>query len=337
MSERDDVLWDPASGDDAELRRLQSLLTPYRATERGLGEWKPSQVPVHARSRRWQPVIAAAVAAVACLYAAHSYRLSWPEGAPWTVNGASGTGTLALQAVPGHWIETNTRDSLDIDVARIGRIVLSPESKLQLVETRGGKHRVRLESGHLRARIWAPPGSFVVDSGNAEVVDVGCDFDVWKRLDGSGRVFVRSGWVEYRVAARDVLLPSGYELRYDAQRPYAPLRPNAAPEFVVAANALARLGAGDIASVQVQALAERASASATDADAYTLLYLLSDSPRLAATPLYPRLARALRVPADEPMHRTAWIAGDKKAVERWWDHYPSQPKHWWSNWRDALH
>jgi hypothetical protein len=334
MTKFDDALWDPArSADDAEVQRLQDALAPCGLYARGRGEWTPQAI-APPRPRRWQRFAAAALAAGLLPFALNAYRLSWQEGAAWRVRNE--TRATAAQIVPGQWLQAGEQESLDIAVARIGRVTLSPRSRLQLVETRGGKHRVRLESGHLRARVWAPPGHFGVESGAAQVVDMGCDFEVWRRRDGGGRVLVRSGWVKYSVAGREVLLPSGYELRFTAHRPYAPLRPATTPAFASAVLALqARMDRPD-AAAELRGDAQRAAAAATDADAYTLLYLLTRRHELADTELYPRLARALSLSAGDAQHRAAWVAGDMRAINLWWDAYPTQPKRWWANWADAL-
>lgn len=335
MNQRDDALWDPrGSTADKELQRLQAQLAPFGLRARSRGEWIPRPV-VRKRRRHWPRLFAAALAASLLLVCLNAYRLSWQEGAAWRVRG-DGASSYVAQLRSGDWLQTSDGESFDIDVARIGRVTLSPGSRLQLVETRRARHRVRLESGHLRARVWAPPGYFGVDSGSAEVVDLGCDFDLWKAQDGRGRVYVRSGWVEYRVARRDVLLPAGYELRFDDSHPAAPLRPDASPAFAAAVLSLqSRLDAGESVEA-MRADADRIAALARSTDAYSLLYLLSQRHALADTALYARLAQALGVTADDTAHRAAWARGDIAAINRWWDEYPTQPKRWWANWADAL-
>ncbi|MGI8561717.1 MAG: FecR domain-containing protein, partial [Luteimonas sp.] len=233
--------------------------------------------------------------------------------------------------------ETASNETAKIAVARIGSIALSPDSTLRLVETEKGKHRVALEQGHLRARIWAPPGYFGVRAGSAEVVDLGCDFDLWKNHDGSGRVFVRSGWVSYRVGVEDILVPEGYALSFAGRTAQTPLRPDAPGAFASAVRELERVaGSGDADGKAVEEAAQRVASAARDRDAFTLLSLLSRQPRLASTALYPRLGAALGVRADDLAHRQAWQTGDHRAINAWWKKIPTQPKRWWANWKDAL-
>lgn len=333
MNDFDDPLWNPAAAGDAQLRRLRTLLAPYGAAARGI-EWKPTAAARARRRGAVAAVLAAALAACLVLYAGYAWRLSWSAGAPWRV--AASTAATPSQLVPGATLQTGARDARTIAVARIGRIELSPQSSLRLVETRSGQHRVALDRGHLRARIWAPPGYFGVEAGAAEVVDLGCDFEVWKAADGRGRVYVRSGWVAYRLGAQDVLLPSGFAMDFDAQHASTPLRPAAAPAFVQAVRDLdaALDAAADAAAAE--AVAGRVASAAADADAFSLLSLLTRHPSLARGALYPRLARALGVTADDAAHRDAWRGGDASAIDAWWQRMPTQPKRWWSNWADAL-
>ena len=336
MTEHDDALWNPTHDGDPGIRRLETLLAPYCAEARLPREWTRQPVAPPRRFRRIARALAAGLAASLLLYAGHAYRLAWSDGAPWRVTNPVDRGVSAIVA-PGGLLETGTQESLRIAVARIGEITLSPDSMLQLVETRAGKHRVDLQHGHLRARIWAPPGYFGVADDRSEVIDLGCDFDLWKQPDGSGRVYVRSGWVAYRVAAHEVLVPAGYAMQFDAEHPSTPLRPEADIAFVQAVQVLERaLATPETSPRETRAASDAVARVAQDADAFTLLALLSDYPRLADGDLYPRLAQALKTTQNDTEHRAAWIAGRRTAVDAWWALLPIQPKHWWANWVDVF-
>ncbi len=337
MSEHDDTLWDPNLKGDAELQRLQTLLAPYSAKSRGLDEWTPSQTSQKKQYPRFAKIIFAGLAASLLLYVGHIYRLSWNEGQPWQVTAQANSDNATAIFSPGSMLETGKQQSLTIDVARIGQITLSPKSKLRLITTRSNKHRVSLETGHMRAKIWAPPGYFGIANGDAELIDLGCDFDLWKKSDGSGRVYVRSGWVAYEIAEHEVLVPAGFEMKFDAQRPFTPIRPETTPDFANAVHTLERtITASGTTSNESLAASAVVAEAAQDADAFTLLSLLTQHPYLAKGALYPRLAQALKTSGNDEKHRTAWIAGNIHAINDWWDLMPSHPKNWWSNWTDAL-
>jgi len=331
MSDHDDPLWSPGLPADPALGRLESLLAPYSAQRRGLQDRLP-RLPRSGR-RRWPLALAASLLLISTAgYLLHAHRLHWDSGRAWTMRDGAGAGLA-----PGEYVETAAGQQVRLSVARIGQLTLSPGSRLGLLTTGPGRHRVSLERGHLRARIWAPPGYFGVHSGAAEIIDLGCDFDLFVAADRSGRVVVRSGWIVYRIGGHEQLVPAGHVLRFDAERPGTPLREDAPPavrELVGRFDQL--LGGASPAPAALHEVAGALALQARDADAFTLLSMLSRRPELAAGPLYPRLASALGVPGDDADHRQRWVAGEFAPRVAWWARLPTQPKQWWRNWRDVL-
>lgn len=338
MTEHDDPLWNPSLPADAELARLQRLLASYGA--KASAQVMPQRVlPPRRTQRRWRLAAFAAAASLAIMLAGgHTYRLAWKADAHWTVTRLSADARAKTSLAPGQDVVTDDGETVRIDVARIGNITLSPRSRLRLVETTGGRHSVALDHGHLRARIWAPPGYFRVGAGAAEVVDLGCDFEVWQAREGTGRVLVRSGWISYRVGAEDILVTEGYVLDFADGVAHTPIRDDAPAALVDAVRALeARLRLEDVGDGDtIDQAAQRAAVAARDADAFTLLSLLTRWPVLARTALYARLASAIDMPAGNEAHRRAWEAGDRQAMNQWWDTLPRQPKQWWGGWKDLI-
>lgn len=335
MTEHDDPLWNPDASTDEDLARIQRLLGRYGIRAR---ELPMPVIDIPRRRGHALPWALAAGVALVLVGAGYQYRLAWAPGGSWTAVRSEGTAIEhETQLAPGQTLSTASRESATIEVARIGRITLSPDSSLRLVGTEAGKHRVTLEHGHMRARIWAPPGYFAVRANGAEVVDLGCDFDLWKGRDGSGRLLVRSGWVSYRVGSDDILVPEGYALSFADGRARTPLRTDAPADFARAVRALETAIASDgpISSTSNDA-ARGVAESARDQDAFTLLSMLTRWPLLARTVLYPRLGAALGVEAGSTDHRQAWESGDQNAIDVWWQKMPRQPKQWWANWTDAL-
>jgi hypothetical protein len=266
------------------------------------------------------------------LWCAHSYRLYWPEGQPWILQRASGPSQLA----PGERLQTGSIETAELAVARIGSLQIAPGSAVKLLVSRSGRHRIELEHGRVQARIWAPPGYFGISAGPMRVVDLGCEFILERNVDGSGNLRVLSGWVQQHVGGQEQLVPAGHALNFSANAASTPLRDDAPATL---REAVAALDQALLRNADVDRLAQLAGVvamSARDADHYTLMSLLLRDPSLAAGPLYPRLAQALRMPANDSAHRTDWVAGDHAAIELWWRRLPSQPKRWWSHWRDAF-
>lgn len=319
-----DPLWNPALQADAELARLQGLLAPYAARR---DRPCPAPQPATVAARRRRPLLRVALAAGAglvLLLAGAVQRFWWPADQPWRVQTAAGEARLA----PGQHYQASAAS--EIAVARIGRLQLAPQTRLSLLRTRTGAHRVALEQGRVEARIWAPPGWFGVQLGAAEVIDLGCEFVLQRDADGSGSVEVLSGWIAWRLGDEDRLLPAGYRFDFGPEAVGIALRPDAPAALRTALRDLAAsTGAARLT------LADRVAHAARDVDAYTLLDLLTREPALADTALYPRLAAALGVAAEDAAHRAAWARGDVAAINAWWAQWPVPPKAWWRHWRDA--
>lgn len=329
MHEHDDPLWQPGAGADETLERIERRLAPFAARQRPALRRVPLRA---ARSRRWPRGLAIAAGLLLALAAAWQWRFHWPEGQAWRTDLVQGDGTT----VRGRWsrggeFATGAGETAAVAVARIGRLQLAPETRLRLIETRRGQHRVALEVGRIEATVWAPPGQFGVRSGEADILDLGCAFTLTRDRDGRGELQVSSGWVQYELGRQEVLLPAGYRVTYDGDGASLPVSISAQADVLAA---VARVEAATQTDARAAAVAALAASARRD-DAYTLLYLLTRDPALARGPLYPRLAELLDAPADAA-HREAWARGEIGVINAWWSRWPVPPKAWWRQWRDAF-
>ncbi|MEZ5442608.1 MAG: FecR domain-containing protein [Lysobacterales bacterium] len=328
-----DPLWDPRVPGDEELRQLERLLAPYAAARQpALLEPPRVQPPVRMGRRRWLLGLAMAATLLLSLWGAHHHRLAWPEGQPWPLRSGAEQRLLA----PGERLQTGAHEHAELSVARIGSLRIAPHSTLTLIESRSGRHRIELTHGRVQARIWAPPGYFAIDSGTMRVVDLGCEFILERHRDGSGQLHVLSGWVQQHLGGQDCADPAGHALDFTADSAGTALRDDAPPALRAAVAALDQALLRQADADTISQRAAEVARTARDADQYTLMSLLLRDRSLAAGPLYPRLAQALGVPADDAAHRADWIKGDHAAVNLWWQHLPSQPKRWWAHWRDGF-
>lgn len=332
MSTPRDPLWSPDQPGDADLARLEQLLGRYRHLPTEVPMLAPSAAP---RRRPWRRSLALAGGSVAAAVLAVAvwlpWRLHWTTDAPWPVTADAAALWPALAV--GDTLQTFAGQHARVAIARIGTLEVSPETRLSLIETRSGHHRIALASGHVHARVWAPPGAFGVLDGGAEVIDLGCVFDLWKHADGSGRLAVDSGWVMHSEGGRETLVPAGYALDFSPDQVGLPLRPAAPTAFADAVTALDR--ALHVGHRDTAAETRIADLAAPD-DAFTLLSLLTRYPTLADGPLYPRLAETIGATPLDARHREAWISGSVHAINAWWDRMPRPPKQWWRNWRDVV-
>ena len=338
MIGNDDYLWDRSGPVDPEVAALERLLA---------GQGLATDVPrrrrrIPGRTRRWRVALATAAVLAVCVFGLRVWfqqRLQWEAGAPWQVIAQTGdvridgrkqqAQALSLDGT----LETGANAMTRLRAAGIGEVAIGAGSRLRLLETRTGRHRVQLEQGSLWARVWAPPGQFGVGVAGAHVIDLGCEFLLKVDADGNGSLSVLSGWVQVDNLRREVLVPQGARVAIHgdgaAGTPHAHA---ASPDFVAALAAIdARDGDVDPDGAEVRRLLEASQAS----DAISLLVLLRDYPRLADGPMFERLAQLL--PTATPATRAAWHADRMAVLNTWWDALPyPRVKRWWTQWPDAL-
>ena len=338
-----DYLWDRSGPVDLEVARLERLLRGQSHVEvprRARVGASPAPLP-RMRRRGWRIAFAAAAMLALCALGAGAWfqqRLHWDAGAPWQVIAqqgdvrVDGRAQQARALAQDGTLETGANAMTRLRAAGIGEVAVGAGSRVRLVETRTGFHRVQLEQGSLWARVWAPPGQFGVGVAGADVIDLGCEFLLKVDADGSGSLSVLSGWVQVDNLRREVLVPQGTRVRVNgdgaAGTPHAF---GASDAFVAALEAIdARNGAVAPDGEEVRRLIAASQAR----DAISLLVLLRDYPQLAEGPLFERLATLLPMPQAT---RDAWRTDRMAVLNAWWDALPyPRVKRWWTQWPDAF-
>jgi hypothetical protein len=343
--QHNDYLWDRSGPVDPEIARLEHLLRPHGHDGRGFhgaAAAAPTRV-VRSPRRRWRIAFAAAAVLGLCaigLNAWYRHRLQWEPGRPWQViaqrgevkmSGADGRAAhaLSLQGV----LQTGADGMVRLRAARIGEIALGEGSRLRLVETRTGRHRVHLQEGRMWVRVWAPPGQFGVGVQGADVLDLGCEFTMESDAAGNGSLTVRSGWVQVDNGWDEVLVPEGATVRINGGKPPGtPHELRATSEFVAALNAI------DARAMQVDprgAEIMRLVAASRSSDAISLISLVQRNPALAEGPLFDRIVQLL--PEAALVTRADLRTQGAVATGPWWDALPyPRIKRWWMQWPDAL-
>ncbi len=345
----DDYLWDRSGPVDPQVARLERLLGAYaHANTAGrpqVASVAPLMTVLHLSDRprrRGRAAFAAAAVLMLCAIGTRTWyqqRLHWDAGRPWQVVSLQGemriegrkAGPSATLDTAG-LLETGPATVARLRAAGIGEIAIGEGSRLRLVETRTGRHRMALQQGRLWARVWAPPGQFGVGVPGADVIDMGCEFLLEVDADGSGTLSVRSGWVQVDNPRREVLVPQGTRVRLHgsgaAGSPYAN---DASQAFIAALEAIdGRDGMVDPAGAEMRALI----AASRPQDAISLLSLLQAYPQFAEGPLFERMAQLL---PGVPASRSAWEAGRIEQLNAWWAALPyPRLKRWWMQWPDVL-
>lgn len=216
-------------------------------------------------------------------------------------------------------------------VATIGQVTIDTNTRVRLVATRDGHHRLALEHGTLRAVINAPPGQFIVNTPSATATDLGCAYTLHVDEDGAGYLSVTSGWVALDLNGRESLVPVGASCRTDAQRgPGTPSYDDAHPEMRRALDDFddARDAAARSAALRV------VLAHTGPGDAMTLWHLISR----VEPPDRPAIVDALAdlLPMPPGVTRDAVLRLDRSALDQWWNALGLGEANWWRNFKPAM-
>jgi hypothetical protein len=239
----------------------------------------------------------------------------------------AGTGRIAV----GQTLVTDAGSQARMTVATIGQVTIDTNTRVRLVATRDGHHRLALDRGTLHALISAPPGQFVVSTPSATATDLGCAYTLHVDEDGAGYLTVTSGWVALALNGRESLVPVGASCRTDAKRgPGTPSYDDAEPELK---RALEVFDAADEAAARSQAL-PTVLAHAGPGDAMTLWHLISRVDAADRPAVVDALTELLAMP--DGVTRDAVLALDPAALDRWWNGLGLGEASWWRNFKAAM-
>jgi hypothetical protein len=318
----DDYLWDRSGTPDPEVVRLESLLAEARHSRRAL-DLPPviAAQPVVPRARWRRIVPSLALAATILLLIGGEWASLRRTASGWTVETMSGVPTFGAERVQnrqdlqtGEWLETDATSSARMSAADVGEVEIGPASRVRIVTTRKGEHRLSLAQGLLHAYIWATPGQFRVETPSATAIDLGCAYSLEVDSKGDGVLRVSAGWVGFEDRGRESRVPAGAACATRTGRgPGTPYFEDASQAFV---NALYLLDDGAGAAVDAAGVV---LSEARPRDAFTLWHLLSTADRSIAGRVYDRLAAIAPPPAG--VGREAVLGGNRAALDAWWDSF----------------
>jgi hypothetical protein len=344
----DKYLWDRSGEPDPDIQTLEQTLGRLRydrpaPTFPGNVKLAGSSVRVWF-SRRWVfPSMAAALAfIVMAIGLGLRSRSKVPVVDGWTFTSEAGrprvgqetiagrdrTGTLGV----GQTLETDGQSRARIRVEDVGEIRIDPDTRLRVLHSPTGGSRLALDRGTIHARIWAPPGIFVVDTPAALAVDLGCAYTLHVDDSGDGRIHTSMGWVGFKLGDHESFIPEGAACVTHRNRgPGLPYYEDSSEAFRSALSTL------DLAA---RTPAEQAAALRTvleqsrKRDALTLWHLLVrvESPERAQ--VFDRLARL--VPPPPSVTRDGILRLDRTMLDAWWNQLNlgdiSLWRHWERSW-----
>lgn len=260
MKESDDYLWDRSGTPDPEVERLEKLLAPL-AFDAPLDELRLRRK----RSRAPWIGLAGVIVAVAALIA----LWVWPTrrgdspcggGVAGFAFSTIGDGQVACQehaaargVLPvGGTLDTGTAEA-ELTIADIGSARLGPQTRVRLDVVSAKRHQLYLERGRLHALITTSvPELFAVDSAGANVVDLGCEYDLEVDERGAGIVRVKTGIVRLETEPHGipVVTPAGAHTRLlPGRRSGIAIGNRATGEFAAAIHAYEDRGSPALARV----------------------------------------------------------------------------------------
>jgi hypothetical protein len=346
----DDYLFDGSGTPDPDIERLERMLGRLRSTasappiaidgeRRTANDERP-----YLGARFYVPALAAA-AAIALMVG-----LTWTNAAlapspadatagkaSWEVSVLIGTPRIGASVLVGdgriavgQTLTTDEGSRAKMAVSDIGQVTVDERTRVQLVETRDGHHRLALERGTLHAAIAAPPGQFVVSTPSATATDLGCVYSLHVNDDGSGMLTVEAGWVAFEERGRESFVPAGASSRTDrVNGPGTPRYDDTAQAF---RDALDDIDNGRDA-VRRTASLRFVIQHARGRDAMTLWHLI---PRVDGADRGAAIdALAARVPMPGAITREAVLRLDRAVLDRWWDALGLNEASWWRKWKGA--
>jgi hypothetical protein len=324
----DSYLWDGTGVPDPDVVGLEKTLGVLRHRGRTLELPDRPVVSVPRPVARWRWM--AAAAALVIVAGAGWLVVAWRSPA-WSVNSVAGAPAIGDRTVitqsrfkQGEWLVTDNQSKARIVVGAIGSVDVDPNTRVQLIEA-GREHRMALDRGTIHARIWAPPKLFFVNTRAALAVDLGCAYTLQIDEQGAGLLRVTSGWVGLEREGRAAYVPEGAmcALRNDAG-PGTPRYEDAPSGYGEALSALDFSGAND---PRRAAALDLVLSTARKRDAMTLWHLLTRGTADERARVYERLA--VLVPPPDGVTRELILAGNRVALDRWWDHLGVDVRTWW--------
>jgi hypothetical protein len=316
-----DYLWDKSGDADPDVERLERALSVFAQAS------PPPPLRLRAAPRsafsRWIGIaLLAASVAVAAGGVILAFRFR-PAVPAWQVTNATGQSSLPV----GGWLETGESQRASFNVADIGHVVVEPRTRLRLLDSRPGEHRLELLHGTLHATIWAPPNQFFVETPSTLAVDLGCAYTLSVDDEGAGLVSVLIGWVGFKWGDRESFIPAGSACATRPRiGPGTPYSERVSPAF---REALATIDFSS-GSPDVPAAVTRVLGEATESDEVTLWHLLSRVPPADRDRVFDRLAAFVAPPAG--VTREGIRAGDRAMLDAWWDGLGLGSTSLWRTW-----
>ncbi len=321
-----DYLWDKSGDPDSDIERLERALSVFAQTTPppDLHSVRlPAEVVRPAKSGRYVGLALLAASLLLVVGGLTAVFRFHPSVRAWQVTRATGESSLTV----GDWLETGAQERASFNVANIGQVVMEPRTRLRLINTRTGHHRLELARGTMHATIWAPPNQFFVETPSTLAVDLGCAYTLTVDDEGAGLVSVLVGWVGFKWRDRESFIPAGSAC---ATRPHigpgTPYNERVSPQYREALSTLDFNPRSPEAPAALTLILDESM----ERDEVTLWHLLSRVPAADRDRVFDRLSVFAPPPAG--VTRDGIRAGDGAMLDAWWDALGLGSTSLWRKW-----
>ncbi|HEY8563566.1 MAG TPA: FecR domain-containing protein [Pyrinomonadaceae bacterium] len=222
------------------------------------------------------------------------------------IGDSKAAGRLAV----GEVLETDADARARVEVADIGNVEIAPNSRVRLVNTTRAEHRLALEKGVLKAKIFAPPRLFIVDTPSAAAIDLGCEYTLEVDPEGNSRLHVTSGFVALENGRFESIVPAGaIALTRKGKGVGTPFAEDASAKLQAA---LYRFDFENGGAAALAAIIEESNLY----DSITLWHLLSRVEKTEREKVFDALSRQVKPPGK--VTREGVLRLDKKMLAAWW-------------------
>jgi len=315
-----DYLWDKGGDPDPEIERLERLLGQFAWS----GDVRLQADGDRASNAGRYVGILLLAACLALVVGGLTLAFRFHPAVPsWQVTTTAGQSSLPVGGV----LETGAREQASFNVADIGTVRVEPNTRLRLLDTRAGNHRLELLRGTMHATIWAPPNQFFVETPSTLAVDLGCAYTLTVDDEGTGLVSVLVGWVGFKWRDRESFIPAGSACATRPRiGPGTPYNERVSPQYREALSTIDFTpGSPGVSGALTLVLGE-----STERDEVTLWHLLSRVPASDRDRVFDRLAMLVAPPAG--VTRDGIRGGDRKMLDLWWDALGLGSTSLWRTW-----
>lgn len=223
--EVNEYLWHKRGSPDPEVERLENLLGRYR-----LGEDRRTGADVLPRAQgrllsfRVGAAIAAGILAAALIF----WALGGLRSSGYRVIGVEGRDVVRA----GEGFSTGSEGGARLEIGWLGHVDVEPNSRIAVLDCGRDAHRLFLERGSVKARIWAQPRLFQIGTPAGDSIDLGCEYELDVADDGTSRLRVTTGQVAFEFQGREIYVPAGWTCVSDPKRgPGAPVYDEASEDY----------------------------------------------------------------------------------------------------------